>query len=59
MNYGKSTFVARYMSAWAKANPGQRGVILCGAPEGASRARKSLTRENGGARPFNVKVTRV
>lgn len=58
MSYGKSTFVARSMSAWAKANPGKRGVIFCGTPEGASRARKLLAQENGGARPFNVKVTR-
>jgi len=55
-SYGKSTFVANWALAWAKAYPGKKGAILCGTEDGAKRARRQLTEANGGARPFNVAV---
>jgi len=58
-SYGKSTFIANYAAAWAKANPRKKGVILTGTDEGAKRARKQLTEANGGARPFNISVKRL
>lgn len=51
--------MVRYMAAWANANPGKRGMIVTGSEESAKRHRQLLTEANGGARPFNVKVTTV
>lgn len=56
--HGKSRFIAMAAAAWAKANPGKRGVIFTGTEEGAQRQRKLLAEENGGVRPFNVRVKR-
>jgi hypothetical protein len=58
MSGGKSRFIPMAAVAWAKANPGKRGVIFTGTEQSAERHRKLLAEENGGARPFNVRVKR-
>jgi len=55
---GKSKFAALAAVLWAKANPGKRAMIVTGTEESAKRHREWLAEENGGARPFNVKVKR-
>lgn len=53
---GKSKWAAMAAVAYAKANPGKRALIVTGTEESAKRHRSWLVEQNGGARPFNVKV---
>ena len=59
MKSERAKWMVRWMAAWAKANPGKRAMIVTGTEESAKQHRQLLTEANGGARPFNVKVTRV
>lgn len=56
---GKSKFIAMGAVLWAQMNPGKRGLIVCGTEESAKEHRRALAEHNGGARPFNVKVSTV
>lgn len=56
MYSAKSKFTVEYAMAWARTNPGKKGVIFVGTKEAAERTRKELTEAGGGARPINVAV---